>query len=400
MFDFEPLDGGVTRRAKSLSRVEKKGSQSKRVGSPSVGSGSGGGGQGAYRMRHLLVMVAGNFALLLVIGNNLGYQFKVTQNKEIALLNEFWMKSDAERKQAEENVLAVEREKEVTVVTEFFLLPRSKHSTEEYIRWVRNFVRTVNGTSIVLFTNKYTVEILQKHGVLVPPNVLLNTTFESPMDFTPVKVLGTQFWLAQHEIDPEKYIHHANLYAIWDGKSFITNEVARYNPWRSTYFIYVDIGSMRDDMRIFTHPWPDTGRVLNAFSGVRRDLILFGLVSPPLDAYVKMAAEGPLKIDFVEGGFFGGTAVAVQKFHTTFWEYANAQANMGHFIGKDQSLMNSLLYRDLRNDSMFVESYQGCGEGDVWFIFYDFFANVHDSRCGANVPRLTVASSIITEYTR
>ena len=106
---------------------------------------------------------------------------------------------------------------------------------------------------------------------------------------------------------------------------------------------------MRDDMRIFTHPWPDTGRVLDAFSGVRHDLILFGLVSPPRDAYVKMAAEGPLKIDFVEGGFFGGTAVAVQKFYTTFWEYANAQANMGHFIGKDQSLMNS------RNDSMFVE---------------------------------------------
>ena len=156
---------------------------------------------------------------------------------------------------------------------------------------------------------------------------------------------------------------------------------------------------MRDDMRIFTHPWPDTGRVLDAFSGVRHDLILFGLVSPPRDAYIKMAAEGPLKIDFVEGGFFGGTAVAVQKFYATFWEYANAQANMGHFIGKDQSLMNSLLYRDLRNDSMFVESYQGCGEGDVWFIFYDFFANVHDSRCGANVPRLTVASSIIKDYT-
>ena len=73
MFDFEPLDGGVTRRAKSLSRVEKKvgddaeeGSQSKRVGPPSVCSGDSLTRHGV-RMRHGCRIVALLCVLIMLV---------------------------------------------------------------------------------------------------------------------------------------------------------------------------------------------------------------------------------------------------------------------------------------------------------------------------------------------
>lgn len=49
----------------------------------------------------------------------------------------------------------------------------------------------------------------------------------------------------QHLIDPEKHIHSPALYAIWASKSWMLQQVARENTFRSSIFFWVDTGAWR-----------------------------------------------------------------------------------------------------------------------------------------------------------
>ncbi len=98
-------------------------------------------------------------------------------------------------------------------------------------------------------------------------------------------------------MDPEKMIHNPNLYAIWNLKAFIMDEIANlYNPFNSNFFIYVDAGSFREKTY---QNWPNLNFIKNLKSQLRNK-ILFGLIKSFND--INYSAEG----DYIQGTFFAG----------------------------------------------------------------------------------------------
>lgn len=48
---------------------------------------------------------------------------------------------------------------------------------------------------------------------------------------------------------------------------------------------------------------------------------------------------------YIQGGFFGGTALAVAWWAQTYYDYVDELFAKKMFVGKDQDLMTDLLYR-------------------------------------------------------
>lgn len=55
----------------------------------------------------------------------------------------------------------------------------------------------------------------------------------------------------------EKLMHNGNLYAIWNGKSFLLSRTSKENIYSSDYFFWVDIGCFREKNPFVD--WPNAG---------------------------------------------------------------------------------------------------------------------------------------------
>lgn len=64
-------------------------------------------------------------------------------------------------------------------------------------------------------------------------------------DLPPVAPLQEAFKTWQHDIDPERWIHSPELYAIWNAKQWMLHEAAKTDVFNSKYFFWADIGAWR-----------------------------------------------------------------------------------------------------------------------------------------------------------
>ena len=81
----------------------------------------------------------------------------------------------------------------------------------------------------------------------------------------------------QKKIDPESKYHTASLYAVWNVKAFVCDQVAsKLNPFKSKFFIYSDMGAWREKSM---PGWPDISFV-NLLQQSLNNRMLLGLIKP------------------------------------------------------------------------------------------------------------------------
>ena len=264
-----------------------------------------------------------------------------------------------------------------TVVTALWLLDGAKYPASKYIQWMKEFFTRIPG-NIVAYCDHRTCDAIREI-IGNRTNVVLIDKYETPFSMPWIQPLERIYRQQQHPIDPERKTHIPELYAIWNSKTSLVMEVVEANPFNSEYFFWVDNGAFRTKNVI--RDWPDEIRVNKVFSGARKDKILLGLISP-LKSNLGRADfdESPVVGNYVGGGFFAGNADAVRRFHDKFWYYHNLYLGKGIFIGKDQTLMNSIVLRD--GNVTVMESHLSSPEcGDKWFYFLQFFAPVRSTGC-------------------
>jgi len=129
---------------------------------------------------------------------------------------------------------------DTTIVTAYYRFP-SKHSSAEYLTWMRNMLSLQD--AMVIFTNKEmeeTIYQMRQHA--------LNRTLIIIMELNEAEVVheyGMDFWLDQHSIDPEKHTQpDSRLYIMWNEKPAFVHRAMSINPFKSSYFLWIDIGSL------------------------------------------------------------------------------------------------------------------------------------------------------------
>jgi hypothetical protein len=176
-------------------------------------------------------------------------------------------------------------------------------------------------------------------------------------------------FLEHSQMDPEVAIgHNILLYMIWSEKSHFLKRAIELDPFKSDYFLWTDIGCFRRPNTEYLH-WPNPMRI----SEIPHDRVLMLSVVP--------FAEKELEVDSVEelpsfqflnrigGTMFGGGKEVLLTWHDKYYAMLEHFISIGRFIGKDQSIMNSvyLLNRDMCE---LINWKKGCV--DPWFYLHDY----------------------------
>uniref|UniRef100_A0A0G4H570 Uncharacterized protein n=1 Tax=Chromera velia CCMP2878 TaxID=1169474 RepID=A0A0G4H570_9ALVE len=172
------------------------------------------------------------------------------------------------------------------------------------------------------------------------------------------------------ELDPEKHRHNSNLYAVWNAKSFFVNEECSRGI--SRYCFWVDLGAFRTPFGGSDFLGPSAVARMDALHLVCPDCPIFGLIYLADGQRVMewSPEKGPLATDMIEGGFYGGTPAAMQWFFSEFWSWHDFFLAKGFFVGKDQTIMNALLWWNMDRVLVLDTKVDHEGRcGDFWFQF-------------------------------
>lgn len=242
-------------------------------------------------------------------------------------------------------------------VTSYFSITKKKHSNNDYIEWMNNFFYIINN-SLVIFTDKNSIRY-------IPPNngkyIVYNSIFDIPCVSNYKSI-----YFKQNNIDPEKSKHSPELYAIWNAKICMLKQITEL--YDKSVYIWIDIGSSRWK-RSFKQ-FPDN-KIIEFLSNLN-SMYFFAVYNRKFrkEKYPKLIVD-----NFLEGTSFGGNKRSIIEYYDIFWKVHDIFLNKGEFIGKDQTIFNTIPVYYLQNISIFPSyGFYKCMEYNHWFRFYYFYA--------------------------
>lgn len=252
-----------------------------------------------------------------------------------------------------------------TIVTAYFQLPISKKNHDQYIQWMKNmlFIQT----PMVIFSDEISKPLITEIRGNLPTHYI---TIDFPDFYT--YQYETSFY--EHQlIDHEILIgHNPQLYMIWNEKSHFLKQATDINPFQTEYFLWVDIGCFREPNTRFLQ-WPNPEKVAQ----LETDKMLMVQVYPfRPDELGKRTMKTIPSFQYtnrIGGTMFGGTKGAIEKWHKKYYEMLEHFIRIGRFIGKDQSIMNSVYVCEpqlVQLISQWKEPRNGMSS--EWFYMHDY----------------------------
>jgi hypothetical protein len=137
-----------------------------------------------------------------------------------------------------------------TLITCYYKV-KSKHTFEEYTRWIINLLLTIR-CNIIIFTSAEQANWINYLALYNRSQPDLDAHLGG------VKVIIKELqeldivkrypdiWEDQYRKDPTRNIRTKECYMIWNSKLALVREAIILNPFGSDKFIWNDIGSLRD----------------------------------------------------------------------------------------------------------------------------------------------------------
>jgi hypothetical protein len=243
---------------------------------------------------------------------------------------------------------------DVTMVTSYFKI-KSKHSAEEYNTWMKS-VLSLDACMVINTENASVFWGRNPHYTLINEAGLQSLYLRFNRSI--------EFWERQHLIDPEREVHRGyELYWIWALKPLFLRDAITNNTFGSRYFFWVDIGCLRDTKY--------TGRSLHTVpvKVTTKDGVFFSLVRDFTWQELMLTPNGTSPLtwlpDRLSGAVWGGGAEAVLRFVDAYFTVFNRLADAGHFVGKDQTIMNLACIENAPHLCVMVTP--------RWFVYNVFF---------------------------
>jgi len=231
---------------------------------------------------------------------------------------------------------------DITVVTAYYPLKKSKYNIGKYRAWIQNFCK-IPCTGVIYTTEVYALEIYQwrreylnKTQVIVRPFDAFGMTCASMM----------ALWDKQGELDPEKENHSPELYAVWALKQELVRAAVAANKFQSKWFIWCDIGIQRyARLERFYRGFPDTATVEKLCEAGR---LSFLEIEPIPESFVNDWKEGkpmmhPMPNMALGGGCIAGDAAAWEEFGDAYKGMLQEFVKRGWFCGNDRDVYFAIL---------------------------------------------------------
>ncbi len=257
-----------------------------------------------------------------------------------------------------------------TVVISYFPLMKAKHSKVKYLSWLENLLVSCQSPMIIYTTSTYQPILyrLRLNGMLMTHFI---TDYESPLQMPPIKKLVPTFE-QQLAIDPERSHHSVALYGVWCAKTFMLNQSVELNPFRTTYFLYIDGGAFRSPKYRF-QSWPYDP---NLHFAMKNDRLLLSMISRLPQQFCPLSYKlsmGPIKLNLIQGGIIGGSAHAIHWWTSIFYSTIDNYRSRMFFIGKDQQSMNAIALAYPERIHIMLSFRASCDNN--WFAFGPLLAS-------------------------
>jgi len=254
---------------------------------------------------------------------------------------------------------------QTTIVTAYFQLPIAKKPHNQYIQWMKNML--IIETPMVVFSDKASKPLIEQFRGNLP-------TYYINIDFPDFYTYRYETTFYEHQlIDHEIGIgHNPQLYMIWNEKSHFLKQAADLNPFQTEYFLWVDIGCFREPNTRYLQ-WPNPQKVEQLESNKMLMVQVYPFRSDELGKRTLETIPSFQYTNRIGGTMFGGTKGAIEKWHKEYYEMLEHFIRIGRFIGKDQSIMNSVyLWKPQLVQLISQWNEPRNGMSSEWFYIQDF----------------------------
>jgi hypothetical protein len=238
---------------------------------------------------------------------------------------------------------------EVTIVSCYYPLECSKHSIENYKKWIPNFLTYID-SPIVMFSEGETYDWLcelRAKANLSHRFFPIRKAFDALEFSSPEWV---EIWDHQNSLGYWKDQRFQEVYRIWANKPYFVKQAMEKNPFESQYFVWCDAGCWRneDTAKTFGHDWPST----KAFQPKKLTILtieslypyLEKLGSPEIQSLDDIVVKIPTSLRMTVGGtILGGDKEAWDVWGFVFRKTLESFVKHNIFAGDDQSVITSTL---------------------------------------------------------
>lgn len=234
----------------------------------------------------------------------------------------------------------VEKDRPATVVSAYYPM-KAKASVESYKIWIQRFLTLLQGP-LVFFTDETMVDFVTQHRAASKDKtkiiVLPREEWVASTNFS------EDFWISQHRLDPEQTMHSPELYKVWYEKIHFVKRAIELNPFQTTDFVWCDAGILRHENFLpLVKEFPVASRIptdrmllLNTWPFTRNDEVVVTIQGEQ----IKGGASGKPRIG---GGVLAASVSIWQEYSKMYDDMVRRFLCAGLFIGKDQTLMTTLV---------------------------------------------------------
>jgi hypothetical protein len=250
-----------------------------------------------------------------------------------------------------------------TIVTAYFKLTKSKANHETYSTWMKNML-DINNNMVIFCEATMAEEIKHHRREKLDKTLIVETSIK---DFYTYRYAN--YFLEHTKMDRESAIgHNMLLYMIWSEKSHFLKRAIELNPFGTDYFIWTDIGCFRRPNTDYIF-WPNAERIAK----LPKNRVLLLSVEPFTEKERAITRREDLPsfqyVNRIGGTIFGGERDVLLEWHNKYYEMLEYFISINRFIGKDQSIMNSV-YLINRDMCELINWTPGCT--DIWFYLQDY----------------------------
>ena len=255
----------------------------------------------------------------------------------------------------------------VTLVTSYFNIV-SKFNDNVYKKWMKNFL--LLDENMVIFTD---LESFNYINDIRPESCRTHIIITSICEFETYKYID--YWKYCQSIDAESH-PSVELYMIWSEKTYFIQKAINDNIFNSKWFFWIDIGSIRNkDMlprikKFSPKNLPSNKVVLSqvCYDYVDKTVNKDGI---SLTLQNKSPCQSCNVVNFIQGGFFGGSVESLKIWERLFTEELRLFVNTGTFGGKDQYIYNNIFIKYPDNIHLLAPYFHEDSNFGNWFSFYD-----------------------------
>jgi hypothetical protein len=254
----------------------------------------------------------------------------------------------------------------VTVVTCYYKI-NSKHSHDNYDRWMTNFLSNVS-CNLVIFTSPDLVEYIAEKRMRFIDKTIIKTI---ELEDLPIYKLYKDLWAVQYQMDNQKDTGRTKeCYVIWNSKLFFLREVMESNPFFSDKFIWSDIGCLR----MHCYDTSLMNQIINnypIYEKISKTQIDIVLLEPIENAEQKIF----IGERHFSGAIFGGHKDVIMLLYELFYKKLYDHIQAGIFIGCDQQTISSI-YNENRELFNCISCNNHSNDDYNWFYLWEHYSQL------------------------